>query len=62
MLKRTIGLEDEPDRHPLEVSTHSVHLSLINADLGTVVVEGLLGVAETAEAVAVAVVGDLCFH
>lgn len=47
-----------PKRHPLEVCSNSVHLTLLGADLGAVIEEGFLGVVQTAEAVAVGVVGN----
>ena len=48
-----------PDRHPLKVGSHRVHLALVHADGRAIGAEGLLGVVERAEAVPVAVVGDL---
>lgn len=47
-----------PDRHPFEVCSDSVHLALVNTDLGAVIEERILSVTQTAEAIAIAVVGN----
>lgn len=51
---------DVPNWHPLEVRPDSIHLALVDADLGSNVQEGILGVVEPAGPVSVAIVGDFC--
>lgn len=51
---------NSPDRHPFEVSAHSVHLALIDADVRPIIAERFLGVVQAAGAIPVSVVGDLC--
>ncbi len=48
---------DSPYRHPLEVSSNSIHLALVNADAWPIVAERLLGVVQAAETVPVPVIG-----
>lgn len=47
-----------PNWHPLKVGPDGVHLTLVNADLGSNVQEGIFGVVQSAESVSVAVVGN----
>jgi len=47
-----------PDGHPLEISTHSIHLPLIDRD-ATVLDEGGLGVVQLGRTVTVGVISNL---
>lgn len=47
---------DSPNRHPLEVSSNSIHLALINVDSRSIVAERLFGVIQAAETVTIRVI------
>jgi hypothetical protein len=50
-----------PDRHPFEVSSNSIDLASINANLGAIIEERFFSVVKTRESISVAVVGKLYF-
>lgn len=49
-----------PDRHPLKVGPHGIHLALVDADKPTAPAEGIFSVVQRAEAVSVPIVSNLC--
>lgn len=58
-LSRLLGIL--PDRHPFKVSSNSIDLTSIDANLGANIEERVFSVVKTRESISVAVIGKLYF-